>query len=177
MPEIPVLIIVFMSLLLYSCSDEQSVSAALGEVPDTVSDNFRQVTVSSTGRVEISAGKVEHYSKSDTTVFMDAGMTEFNSSLEKTVEGSADRIVLTGDRDGFAEGGIVLEDLAGDMRLEAEHLTWDNKQKLLVGEGKVRIASGDGIEIIGEGFSADTARESYSFSKGVEGTLEISDEG
>jgi len=177
MPKILLLIIISTLFIITSCDDDQSVSAALGEVPDTVSDNFKQVTVSSTGRLEISAGKVEHYNKSDITVFMDAGMVEFNSMEEKTLEGSADRIELTGNRNGFADGRIVLEDFVGDTRLEAEHLTWDNKERLLTGEGTVHIVSGDGIQISGEGFSADTARESYSFSKGVEGTLEISDEG
>jgi len=177
MSKISILLILSTLVFLISCGDDQSVSAALGEVPDTVSDNFKQVTVSSTGRLEINAGKVEHFSNSDTTVFMDAGIVEFNSLDEKTLEGCADRIVLTGDRNGFAKGGIVLEDFTGDTRLEAEHLIWDNKERVLTGEGKVRIISGDGIQISGEGFSADTARESYSYSKGVEGTLEISDEG
>ena len=166
----------FLLMLLVSCVDDQAVSAALGEIPDTVSENFRQVTVSSTGRMEIGAGRVEHFGKKDVTVFMDAQILELNASGEKTIEGNADRIELSGDRDGFAEGGIVLQDYSSDTRLEAEYLRWDNKERILTGEGIVSIYSGDGITIKGEGFAADTARETYRFSAGVEGTLEIDDE-
>jgi len=167
----------FALVLLVSCRDDTAVSAALGEVPDTVSENFTQVTVSPTGRMEVTAGRVEYYQKRDTTVFTNAGLVEFNSSAEKTLEGSADRIGLDGNNSGFAEGGIVLRDFINDNRLEAEYLKWDDKERLLSGEGKVRIESGDGITITGEGFIADIARETYTFSKGVEGTLEIRDEG
>jgi|GEM_PF-667666 len=170
------LIAVFITLLfLVSCKDDQAVSAALGEIPDTVSENFRQVTVSDNGRIEISAGRVEHYGKSDKTVFLDAGMTEYSSAKEKNLEGSADRIELTGNQDGFAEGLILLEDFTNDTRLEAGYLEWDHKERLLTGKGEVRIESGDGITVTGEGFSADIARETYRFTRGVKGTLEIAD--
>ncbi|MCK5735430.1 MAG: LPS export ABC transporter periplasmic protein LptC, partial [Spirochaetaceae bacterium] len=177
MPKVLVIIVIFSLLSLASCKDDQAVSAALGEIPDTISENFKQVTVSSTGRLEISAGRVEHFGDSDRTVFMDAGMKELNSDAEKKLEGNAGRIELMGNQDGFAESGIVIQDFSSDTRLEAEYLKWDNKNRLLTGEGIVRIDSGDGISITGEGFSADTARETYMFSKGVTGTLEIKDEG
>ena len=177
MSRLPAAFIFLILLLMVSCDVEQSVSAALGEVPDTVSENFRQVTISSTGRMEIEAGRVENYGKKDVTVFLEAGMREFNSTGEKTLEGSADRIEFTGNRDGIAEGGIIIHDFSGDSRLEAEYLNWDNKGRLLTGEGKVRIESGDGITITGEGFVADIARETYRFTDGVEGTLVLKDEG
>lgn len=163
-------------LLLISCDGGQNVSAALGEVPDTVSENFRQVTVSSGGRVEIEAGKVEGFSKRDVTVFSDAGMRELNKDGEKTLEGEADRIEVTGDRDGTADGSIRIQDFIGDSRLEAEHFEWDDEKRILTGDGEVRIDSGDGLTIIGEGFIADTARGTYRFTDGVEGYLELNDE-
>ncbi len=177
MSRTSIVILIFTFLFLVSCEDDSAVSAALGEIPDTVSENFRQVTVSPTGRLEVSAGRVEYFDKSDNTVFMDAAMVEFNSSMEKTLEGKAQRIELTGNQNGFARGGIILQDFNSETRLEADYLEWDNKERLLTGEGKVRIESGDGITISGEGFTADTARETYRFSKGVKGTLEINDEG
>lgn len=163
-------------LLLISCDGGQNVSAALGEVPDTVSENFRQVTVSSGGRVEIEAGKVEGFSKRDVTVFSDAGMRELNKDGEKTLEGEADRIEVTGDRDGTADGSIRIQDFIGDSRLEAEHFEWDDEKRILTGDGEVRIDSGDGLTIIGEGFIADIARGTYRFTDGVEGYLELNDE-
>ncbi len=119
---------------------------------------------------------MENYSKNDITVFSDAGMREFNADGEKTLEGGADRIEITGDRDGTAEGAIEIQDFSGDSRLDAEYLEWDSKNRLLTGEGVVRIESGDGLTISGEGFIADTARESYRFTDGVEGFLELNDE-
>ncbi len=176
MLRLPAIAIFLTLLILVSCEDEQSVSAALGEVPDTVSENFRQVTVSSTGRMEIEAGRVESYGKKDVTVFLEALLREFDSTGEKTLEGSAERIEITGDRDGFAEGGIRIHDYSGDSSLEAEYLNWDNRERLLTGEGKVRIESGDGLTITGDGFVADMARETYRFTEGVEGTLELNDD-
>ncbi|RKX71097.1 MAG: LPS export ABC transporter periplasmic protein LptC [Spirochaetes bacterium] len=177
MSRTSVVILIFTLLFLFSCEDDSAVSAALGEIPDTVSENFRQVTVSPTGRLEVSAGRVEHFGESDSTVFMDTTMVEFNSSMEKTLEGSAQRIELAGNQNGSARGGIIIQDYTGDTRLESEYLEWDNKKRILTGEGEVRIESGDGIIITGDGFTADTARETYRFSKGVKGTLEINDEG
>lgn len=162
--------------LLFSCDGGQNVSAALGEVPDTVSENFRQVTVSTGGRVEVEAGRVEGFSKRDLTVFSDARMLELNTEGEKTLEGEADRIEISGDRDGTADGNIRIQDFAGDSGLEAEHLEWDEEKRILTGEGEVRIDSGDGLTIIGEGFIADTARGTYKFTDGVEGYLELDDE-
>ena len=176
MSKLPIILLIITQILLISCDDKRDVSAALGEIPDTVSENFRQVTVSSKGRVEIEAGRVENYSKNDITVFSNAGMREFNADGEKTLEGGADRIEITGDRDGIAEGGIEIQDFSGDSRIEAEYLEWDSKNRLLTGEGVVRIESGDGLTIFGEGFIADTARESYRFTDGVEGFLELNDE-
>lgn len=164
------------SLLLISCNGGQNVSAALGEIPDTVSENFRQVTVSSGGRVEIEAGRVEGFSKQDLTVFTDAGMRELNKDGEKTLEGEAKRIEITGDRDGTADGSIRIQDLEGDSRLEAEHLEWTDGERVLTGDGEVRIDSGDGLTVIGEGFIADMARGTYKFTDGVEGYLELDDE-
>lgn len=177
MSRTSVAILIFTLQFLVSCEDDNAVSAAMGDIPDTVSENFRQVTVSPTGRLEISAGRVEHFDKSDSTVFMDTAMVEFNSLMEKTLEGKAQRIELSGNRNGFARGDINLQDYTSDTRLEADYLEWDNKERLLKGDGTVRIESGDGITISGEGFSADTARETYSFTKGVKGSLEIKDEG
>ena len=162
--------------LLVSCGSGMATQEALGEIPDTISENFSQVTVSSTGRMEIRAARVEHYDKNDITVFTDAEAVEFNSSADKMMEARAGRINLEGNRNGSAEGSIVLQDFSNDVRLEAEYLDWNDKKKILTGTGEVHIESGDGIRIVGKGFSADTARESYSFSKGVTGTLEIVDE-
>lgn len=164
------------SLILLSCDGSQNVSEALGEVPDTVSENFRQVTVSSGGRVEIEAGRVEGYSKQDLTIFSDAGMLELNKEGEKTLEGEADRIEISGDRNGSADGNIRIQDFSADSRLEAEHLDWDDEKRLLTGKGAVRIDSGDGLTIIGEGFIADTARGNYRFTDGVEGYVEMDSE-
>ena len=175
MSALPVFIV--MSLFLFvSCGSETAMQEALGEIPDTVSENFSQVTVSSTGRTEIRAARVEYYDKKDLTVFTNAEAVEFNSSADKMLDASAGRINLEGNKNGSAEGSIVLQDFSNDVRIEAEYLEWNDKKRLLTGTGKVRIESGDGITIAGEGFSADMARESYSFSKGVTGTLEIVDE-
>lgn len=163
-------------LLLLSCDGSGESGDSSTEIPDTVSENFRQVTISQEGRVEILAARVETYGTSDRTVFHQVGMRELDSDGELTLEGGADMIEVRGDGNGVAEGNIRISDLEGDSALEAESLEWNDGDRLLSGNGPVTINSGDGLSLQGEGFVADTARERYTFSDGVEGTLELDDE-
>jgi len=163
-------------LLLSSCDSDGRAAAALGEVPDTVSEGFRQVTVSSTGRIEVESDRVETYQDRDITVFSGARMREFDAEGELRIDGRADLIEVDGDRNGRAEGGITVQDFSEDLRLEADQLEWDDGERRLNGTGPVSIASGDGLAVAGEGFQADLARESYVFTDGAEGTLELADD-
>jgi LPS export ABC transporter protein LptC len=168
--------ILFHLFILISCGRSGDAAAALGEVPDTVAENFRQVTVTSQGRLEIESRRVETYSKSDRSVFTGARLREIAPEGDVRVEGSADLIEVTGDRDGIARGSVRVADLAGDARVEADELEWKDRDRTLAGKGVVRIESGDGIIISGRGFIADMARETFRFTDGAEGTLEFSDE-
>lgn len=170
----PPILILF--TLLSSCMDGAKVSAALDEVPDTVSENLRQVSVSPTRRVVIESERVEVYSNKDFTIFSDAGFREFDSEGELLLEGNADRIEIEGNRDGSAEGTIRIYDVSEDSRLEAERLDWDDSERILTGHGVVHVETGDGLAVDGRGFIADMARETYRYTDGVEGTLEIDGE-
>ncbi|MDT8299772.1 MAG: hypothetical protein RQ801_15795, partial [Spirochaetaceae bacterium] len=141
-----------------------------------VSENFRQVSVSLTGRVVIESERVEVYSDKDFSIFFDAGFREFDSDGELLLEGSAERIEIEGNRDGSAEGTIRIHDVSEDSRLEAERLEWDEGERILTGQGVVRVETGDGLAVEGRGFIADMARETYRYIDGVEGTLEIEDD-
>lgn len=166
--------ILFLCLLLLvfsSCGNKGDISAASGDIPDTVSENFRQVTVSSSGRAEIESRRVETFNKKELTVFTNASVKEFDADGASTLEGRADRIETTGNGDGSASGGIFVRDIPGDSRLKAEHLDWDDQDRLLTGTGIVDLETGDGLAVQGEGFVADMARETFSFSEGAEGIL------
>ncbi len=163
--------------VLASCGGSQLQSSEDAEIPDTVSVNFRQVSVSSEGRVEVQAARVEAYDSSDRTIFYEAGIRETRPDGEQSLDGGADMIELEGSGDGRASGNIRIEDHTEDLKLEAEELEWDSDNRRLVGNGTVTVTSGSGLTVSGNGFVADTARESYTFSDGVEGTLEVDDEG
>ena len=159
-----------------SCGTNEGVSVDPGELPDTVSRGFRQVTVSENGRVEIESEMVEVYNKKNLSVFTLASLQEFDARGELSLNGRADRIELTGNRNGSAEGGIRLHDIPENSTLEAEKLIWDNKERMLKGEGPVRVETGDGLKLQGAGFIADLARETYRFRSGVSGSLVVEDE-
>ncbi len=162
--------------VLASCGSNESVTAALEEQPDTISRGFRQVTVSGNGRIEVESEMVEVYNKQNLSVFSIATLQEFNSQGELSISGRADRIELKGNRNGSAEGGIRLQDIPENSTLEAEKLIWDNKERMLRAEGLVRVETGDGLKLQGEGFVADLSRDSYRFSSGVSGSLVVEDE-
>ena len=158
-------------LILSSCgSDAEEAGKTL---PDTVARNVRRVTVSAAGRVEVDADTVETYTDEDTTVFLNARIEETDAQGELVLKGGADRIEMEGSDDGSASGSIIIQNLADESRLEAEQLNWADSERLLSGEGKVTVELGDGLTISGERFQADLARETYEFSGGVQGTLEL----
>ena len=170
------LILMCLLLLVFSsCRNKDDAAAAAGEIPDTVSENFRQVTVSSTGRIEIESQRVETFAKKELTVFFEASVKEFDAEGILILEGRADHIETAGSGDGFADGGVFVRNIPGEFRLEAERLEWDDKERLLSGVGTVDIETGDGLTVRGEGFTADMARETFSFSEGAEGTLTSKD--
>ncbi len=158
-----------------SCRNSGDIAAVAGEIPDTVSENFRQVTVSSTGRIEIESQRVETFAKKELTVFSEASVKEFDAEGTPTLEGRADHIETEGGGEGHAHGDIFIHDIPGEFRLEAERLEWNDKERLLTGVGPVDIETGDGLTVRGEGFTADMARETFSFSEGAEGTLTSKD--
>lgn len=159
-------------LILPSCGDGDTEGAGK-PLPDTLARNVRRVTVSAAGRVEIDAETVETYTDEDTTVFLNARIEETDPQGEPVLQGGADRIELQGNDDGSASGNIMIRNLTEDSRLEAEKLNWTDAERLLSGEGKVTVELGDGLTVSGERFQADMARETYEFSGGVQGTLEI----
>ncbi len=168
----PVLVL----LILVSCRVPDEAAAALGEVPDTISEGFRQVSVSPEGRAEITAGRVEAYVKADYSVFYSAKMKELSPEGVLRLEGRSDELMVRGSHDGRAEGNIFVRDVENSASLRADVLAWNDSKRQLTGEGRVYVETGDGLNVSGEGFSADMARETFSFSRDVRGTLEMEDD-
>ncbi len=162
-------------IILASCPGPDETAAALGEVPDTISEGFRQVSISPEGRVEITADRVETFSKADYTLFYSSSMQEHSPQGELRIEGSADNLQVFGSKDGNAKGNIRVRNIKDNAGLSAETLNWKNKERLLTSDDTVYVESGDGLTVSGSGFKADMARESFSFAENVRGTLEITD--
>jgi len=166
-------ITVLMIFQFLSCSGDGTISASEGDVPDTVSENITQVTVSRSGKIVVSCSSMETFAGNDKSVFHNAVVTEYDSEGNKKLSGSAGYIEATGEKSGFGKDSVVLQDYSQDFQLEAEYLEWDNKERKLKGRGPVTIKFGDGLYISGNGFTADAARLEYSYSGGVEGKLEL----
>jgi len=168
--------IFFTILFLFSCRQGADGAASVDEIPDTVSENFHQVSVSDTGRVEITSTRVEGYRQRDVTLFADAKIQEIDSVGEVTLEGNAESIEISGNRNGIARGGVQIIDHLENSSIEADYIEWQEAERTLIGNGDVRIETGDGLVVSGEDFVADVARKTYRFTNGVEGVLELSDE-
>ncbi len=158
-----------------SCSGPDNSAAALGEVPDTVSEGFRQVSVSPDGRVEITSDRVEVFTKKDFTVFYSSRVQEIGPDGELRMDGTADYLKVSGNKDGTAKGNIHIKNIKENAGIDAENLQWNHKDRLLSSEDAVSISTEDGLDITGSGFEADMARNTFSFSQNVRGTVEIKD--
>jgi len=163
-------------LLTTSCGSELPELKAGSEIPYYVAEGFEQITVSSLGRVEIRASKVEAFQEDDKTVFFETQLTEYDSDGKVLMEGNAKKIELEGNNDAAARGDIYVRDFINDTSLEAEKLIWKNRERLLSGEGVVSVKFKDEVEISGEGFVADIARKVYEFKLGARGTFEADEE-
>lgn len=162
-------------LLTTSCGDETPVLGVVDEIPYYVAEGFEQITVSSLGRVEIRASKIEAFQEEDKNVFFEAELTEYDSDGKILMNGRAKRIELEGDNDAVAHGDIYVRNFIDETSLEAEKLTWRNRERLLNGEGVVSIEFRNEVKISGEGFVADIARKVYEFKSGAKGTFETDD--
>ncbi|OQX29061.1 MAG: hypothetical protein B0D92_05700 [Spirochaeta sp. LUC14_002_19_P3] len=167
--------VLFTVLAFISCSIENAVDISK-TIPDTIAIGVRQVTVSPDGRVEIHAEMVEVFIEEDYSVFHRAKAVEFNPEGEKRLEGGADRIEAEGSGDGKAEGNVFVNNLKDDSSLKADLLLLDDENRLLTGKGSVQVDLGDGMGVTGETFEADIARKTYSFTEGIEGTIEYEEE-
>jgi len=168
---------IFLTILfLFSCNRGADGAVGINELPDTVSENFHQVNVSDTGRVEITSARVEGYRQKDVTVFSDAKFREIDSVGEVTLEGDAESIEIFGNQNGVARGGVLIIDHLENSSIEADYIEWQEAERTLIGSGNVRVETGDGLIVSGDKFIADVARKTYRFTDEVEGTLELSDE-
>jgi len=168
-------VILISLLFIASCDSKLSSSRTEDEIPYYIAKGLEQITISSQGRAEIKADVVEAFQETDRTVFLEAELTEYDSDGKVLMEGRARKIELEGNNDAVAQGDIYVRDFVGGISLEAEKLTWKNRERLLSGEGVVSIGFKDSIEISGEGFVADIARNVYEFKSGASGTFETVD--
>jgi len=176
MLSLSVILISLLLLLTASCGDDKSAVGLGEEIPYYVAEGFEQITVSSQGRVEIKANTVEAFQKEDRNVFFEAELMEYDLDGNVLMEGRAERIELEGNNDATAQGDIYVRDFVDDTSLEAEKLTWKNRERLLSGEDVVSIEFEDKVEISGEGFVADVAHNVYEFRLGARGKFETNDE-
>lgn len=162
-------------ILLSSSCNMKRLQSTEGPLPDTVSKNVKQISISPKRRFEVTADRMENFSSDDYSVFFDVEMQELSGEGTLKSKGRADRIQIHGNRDGVAEGNVSIVNIEEDTRLEADTLSWNDAERTLIGSGSVEVVKENDSTAYGESFVADMAREIYTFSDGVEGEFTVED--
>ena len=169
-------------LLLAACSFNYGgeEGAPRPDEPSAVFTGFKHVVYRDGARLlELSAAAAEAYDSEGKTLLHHVTFTEYDRSTgQPSAKGRADEVVFYSDTENAEfSGSIHIDSMRDDATLDAEHLSWDGKEKLLSGglDRTVSVRRGDGSWIRGAGFSADGRRRSIAFREAVEGVVTSSD--
>jgi LPS export ABC transporter protein LptC len=94
------------------------------------------------------------------------------SGLETDARGGARSARIELDTGNFSmNGDVSLESVSEDISIEAESVSWRDKEKALSSPGEVKITRSDGTVLSGRGFSADTRSKTWELEEAVEGNM------
>jgi LPS export ABC transporter protein LptC len=157
-----------------------TVAENLGEIPDTVLENFSQ-TVVRDGRplLLMQAAEARTFGASKRVLLRGAVFKEFDSTGQLSIEGRAERATFHTDTENAElSGGIELYSSRDKARVRAESIAWDRERRLARGGAAevVAVDRDDGSRIQGSGFEADFRARTIRFTAGVSGTIVHEDE-
>ena len=154
--------------------EDASVAEDLSEdIPNTVLFNVSHtIVVDGIPKYRIHAQQAETYEKKKQTILREVLFRELNQKGEVITEGWVDSIVyFTDSEDAQMNGNIEFYSATEETRIEAESLSWENKQKILTGapEETVYLEREAGSNVRGKGFQAELNKKSLRFAGEVEG--------
>lgn len=170
--------IAFVSSLFLSCSFNYGLEA-LGEkpLPEMVvrkadAQRYENGSIS----MELKAGLLEIYPTDQVWAAEDVSFIQFSGDGSGSVEseGSAGILLINDTEETYFLGeSAEFHLVSDDVKLAAPDLFWVKKLHRLSGptDGVVRITEGNGSEISGTGFFADTLSHEFVFDSAVSGTL------
>jgi len=162
---------------LASCSlGMAEVEKELPEAPYAVFTGYSHTAVvRGSKNFELTAERAELYDKSKKAILSDVSFAEYDPDTgELLSKGTAESAIYhTDTKDAEFSGSVRLESKRQDAILEGEKLSWNDKERRLVGglDRTVTIGRADGSRVSGAGFEADARRRAFSFRGGVNGTV------
>ena len=124
------------------------------------------------------AERSESFDKNKKTVLTGVSFKEYDSQGTLVAEGRADRITYYSDtKNAEIEGRIKVHSLKEKGAINADYLSWDDKNRVLKGKPDVEVSliDDDGSKVAGTGFEADLKRMVISFVNTVRGEYVVSD--
>lgn len=172
--------LILVSAFFFSCTLDYSQAGSAGEldqnVPNTIINNFRHVSVSGgSPSFRIEASEAKTYEKLAKTVMTDIYFEEFGKDLEIIRHGTGDSAVLYTDTENAEiSGSIEFYSKEEKAWLWCEYLFWDEEQKTMTGsaDDTVRIRTDEGTRISGRGFRGNMKTMTFTYDKNVEGSYE-----
>jgi LPS export ABC transporter protein LptC len=166
------------SLAFGACTFEyqKDSAAAAGNIPDFVLNNAVYTVERSGERAMIfRAETIEMYESDKVADLSAVTFHQRNEDEADASSGSCGNVrIYTNSQDAVLSDGIVILSPSEGVRLEAEHLEWDNRRDRLFSDPDqlVRIIYEDGTRVIGRGFSGDFSLNVFEFQEIVEGNLQ-----
>jgi len=173
-------ILVFLALVMAACSFNYDTAAEEDNEPDLIMKGAEYVRIEGGNPVvRVRADELRRYEKTHIMELELFKFDQFNAAPDDNVEipdinvrGNAGKARIETDTNNLSmENGVFVEVKSEDINLEAQELSWKDKERHLTAPGKVTISRGDGTTMEGEGFSADTRKKSWEFQADAEGSV------
>lgn len=173
------LLAVAASALLLSCSLDYEGSQLSEDLDDdipeiTLRDVTHTVVREGVKRFVVVASLVEDYPGKKQQLLTDVTFTEYRADgIIATSGTAASAVFYTESENVDLSGGLQFYSTEEQAWVTTDALTWDSEARLLSAppEDTVRVWKSDGTSIVGQGFSAETSRNTINFDRYVRGTL------
>ena len=169
----------FSAILLLSCSLKYSDTADVDDIVPELSFTNTKITRYEDDRVtvEMSADSVEQYKDSSESYAQNLSFTAYDSDNEIATKGSCGYLFADTSRELYELfSGIELYNYSDNTNFFADILRWNKKtEQLTSGVNSVVKVEKDDTIMEGKGFAASGISKTFSFSGGVTGDIDTSD--
>jgi LPS export ABC transporter protein LptC len=169
----------FSAIFLFSCSLKYADTADVDDIVPELSFQNTKITRYEDDRVtvEMSADSVEQYKDSSESYAQNLSFTAYDDDNEISTKGSCGYLFADTSKELYElYTGIELYNYSDNTNFFADILRWNKKtEQLTSGVNSVVKVEKDDTVMEGTGFSASGISKTFSFSGGVSGDIETSD--